>query len=181
MHRFGGALALIATAALVASGCGNGGDDPTPSPGKGKRGGELTVLSLDDVTSLDPGYWYYHYDYQALQEPTQRTLYGWKPKDTSATPDLATSLPTTSADGKTFSIKLRPDIHFSAPLQDRTVTSADMKYALERTFLPSVQNGYARVYYNSIVGADAYADGKADEITGIETPDDTTLVLQLNE
>ena len=187
MHRFSGALALICCAALVASGC--GGDDNDKNGGSGgggdftdttgKRGGHLDVLSIDDITSLDPGYWYYAYDYQPLHHPTQRSLYGWQPNDTEPSPDLAAALPTTSADGKTVTIKIKPDIKYSPPLQDRAVTSADVKYAIERSFLPAVQNQYSAVYYSQISGADAFKEGKAKEITGIETPDDTTLVLKL--
>src|SRR3982750_3802982 len=133
MHRFSGALALIFCAALVASGCG-GGDGKKDTAGGGSdftdttgtRGGHLDVLSIDDVTSFDPGYWYYAYDYQALHHPTQRPLYGWPP----------------TADGKTVTIKLKPNIKYSPPLQNRAVTSADVKYAIERSFLPAVQNQY---------------------------------------
>jgi len=188
MHRFSGALALVICAALVAAGCGGGGEkdkggsggDANFSDTAGKRGGHLDVLSIDDITSLDSGYWYYAYDYQALNHPTQRSLYGWKPSDTKPSPDLAAALPTTSADGKTVTIKIKPNIKYSPPLQDRAVTSADVKYALERSFLASVQNQYSAVYYSQITGASAYKSGKAKEITGIETPDDTTLVIKLS-
>jgi peptide/nickel transport system substrate-binding protein len=185
MHSFRGAFALIFCLALVATGCGggskgnsdNGAPDVTDTTGQ--RGGHLDVLSIDDVTSLDPGYWYYAYDYQAIQHPTQRSLYGWQPTDTKPSPDLAASLPTTSADGKTVTIKIKPNIKYSPPLQNRAVSSKDVKYALERSFLASVQNQYSAVYYDQIVGASKYKSGKASEITGIETPDDTTLVLKL--
>ncbi len=187
MYRFSGALALMLCAALVATGCGgdgnkgSGGDAPDVTDTTGKRGGHLDVLSIDDVTSLDPGYWYYAYDYQAIQHPTQRTLYGWPPNETEPQPDLATALPQTTAGGKTVTIKIKPNIKYSAPLQDRTVKSEDIKYAIERSFLAAVQNQYSAVYYNQIVGASSYKSGKATEVTGIETPDDTTLVFKLKQ
>jgi peptide/nickel transport system substrate-binding protein len=182
VNRLSGALALIICAALVASGCGGrkagatlGGDAPA------KRGGDLTVLSISDVTSLDPGAWYYGYDYQALQHPTQRALYGWKPADVRPWPDLAARMPRTSADGRTVTIQIKPNIRYSPPLQNRTVTSADVKYAIERTFLKSVANQYSAVYYGAIVGARAFRSGGAQEISGIQTPDDRTLVLTLEQ
>jgi peptide/nickel transport system substrate-binding protein len=187
MYRFSSALALVVAAALVASGCGGGkggsggSSKPNTSDTSGRRGGDLKILSISDVTSLDPGYWYYAYDYVALAHPTQRSLYGWKPADTTPAPDLAVALPKASADGKTVTIKIKPNIRYSPPLQARTVKSADVKYALERTFLPAVQNGYSAVYYNKIVGVGAYKSGKASEVTGIQTPDDTTLVLKLEQ
>jgi peptide/nickel transport system substrate-binding protein len=177
MHRISGALALIAIAALAASGCGGGGSG---SKSTGKRGGELTILSSGDIQSLDPGASYYGYDYQVIDHPTQRGLYGWKPSDTTPSPDLATAMPKTSADGKTVTITIKPNIRYSPPLQDRKVTSADVKYALERTFLKSVGNGYSALYYNRIVGAKAFQSGKAKDVSGIQTPDATTLVLKLS-
>ena len=183
MHPRGGATALIVFLVLAAAGCGGAdkrtGGTPNSTDTSGKRGGDLTVLSISDVTSLDPGYWYYAYDYQALAQPTQRALYGWKPADTAPSPDLATGMPKTSGDGRTVTIKIRPDIRYSPPLRDRTVTSADVKYAIERTFLPSVRNLYAKTYFGAITGSDAFRAGQAAEISGIQTPDDTTLILRL--
>jgi len=187
MHKLSRTAALIVAAALVAAGCGGGDGDSGPGAlnrsvggdAASKRGGEVRVLSVDDVTSLDPGYWYYTYDYQALFHPTQRALYGFKPDGTRPTPDLAASMPQTSQDGRTVTIKIKPNLKYSPPLQERSVKSEDVKYAIERTFLPSVANGYASVYYNAISGASTFAAGDAVEISGIETPDDTTLVLKL--
>ncbi|MGI8779848.1 MAG: hypothetical protein ACR2L8_06705, partial [Solirubrobacteraceae bacterium] len=123
-RRFSAALSLLLLAALVASGCGGkGGLAGGGSSGDGapKRGGDVTVLSLGDVTSLDPGYWYYAYDYQALAQTTQRALYGFQPRATTPTPDLADGMPQTSGDGRTVTIKIKPAIRYSPPLQDREV------------------------------------------------------------
>ena len=172
---------MLVLAAVVASGC--GGKDGLVRGALGdagaKRGGEVTVLSLGDVTSLDPGYWYYAYDYQALLQTTQRALYTFKPRDTAPAPDLATGMPQTSDGGRTITIKLRSDVRYSPPLQDRTVKSDDVKYAIERTFLASVRNPYAGTYYRAIDGAGDFRAGRTQEIDGIQTPDDTTLVLRL--
>lgn len=181
MRARSGALAA-ALATLLLGGCVGGGDDDRPldvTDTTGKRGGELTILSAGDVTSLDPGYWFYGYDYQALGQTTQRALYGFKPAETVPSPDLASALPATSDGGLTVTVKLKPDIRYSPPLQRRTVTSADVKYAIERTFKRSVGNLYARTYYGPIVGAQTFARGDAGTIKGIETPDATTLVLKL--
>ena len=83
--------------------------------------------------------------------------------------------------GKTLTIKIKSGIKYSAPLANQTVKAADIKYAMERCFLPQVGNGYAGAYYSDIVGAQRIAAGKAKVITGIETPDDTTLVLKLSK
>jgi peptide/nickel transport system substrate-binding protein len=143
-----------------------------------KSGGTLNILdTAGSIDSLDPGYWYYQSDYQEVGNTVQRQLYGWKPDETKPTPDLAEDAPKVSNGGKTVTIKLKKGIKYSPPLQNRTVKSADVKYAMERCFLPQVGNGYASVYYDSIEGVKAYQDKKADEISGLETPDDLTLVI----
>ncbi len=165
------ALAFGALALLVAS-CGSS------SSQSAQKGGTLKVLdTAGGVDSLDPGYWYYQTDYQELGDTTQRWLYGWKPRETKPTPDLAEALPEVSNGDRTYTVKIKPGIKYSPPLQNRTVKAADVKYALERCFLPQVGNGYANVYYGDIEGVKAYQDGKAKDISGIETPDDTTLVI----
>ena len=52
---------------------------------------------------------------------------------------------------------------------------------MERCFLPQVGNGYVNLYYNNIEGVDAFKSGKARTISGIKTPDDTTLVIKHDE
>ena len=96
----------IALVALVIAGCGGGSSNKSSSSGGkaattvtagAKKGGHLDVLSASDVDSLDPGYWYYQYDYMALMEPTQRSLYGWEADKTQPSPDIATGEPELSS------------------------------------------------------------------------------------
>ena len=175
-------LALVVALAVAIAGCGSDDDGGGGGGTEGKTGGEITVMDVaGGVDSLDPGYWYYQTDYTELGQTTQRQLYGWKPEDTQPSPDLATGEPELSDGGKTITIKIQTGIKYSPPLQDRTVKSADIKYALERCFLPQVGNGYAGSYYTSITGVQEFKDGKADEISGITTPDDTTLVIKTDE
>jgi peptide/nickel transport system substrate-binding protein len=164
--------ALIVLIPLVVAGCGGGGGN--------KKGGTLTVISQGDVDSLDPGYHYYQYDTQALDQTTHRTLFGWKPDARTPGPDLAQSMPTVTDGGRTITVKLKTGIRFQPPV-NRAATAADVKYAMERSFLPAVGNAYSSVYYTDIVGAKAYADGKAKEITGIQAPDPQTLVIKMTQ
>jgi peptide/nickel transport system substrate-binding protein len=165
-------MAALAALALAAAGCG--------SSGEAKQGGTVTILdTAGGVDSLDPGFWYYQVDYKELGDTTQRWLYGWKPSETKPTPDLATALPKISDGGKTLTIKIRPGVKYSPPLQTRTVKAADIKYALDRCIKPEpVENAYASSYYGNIVGAQAVIDGKASEVSGITAPNDTTLVIK---
>src|SRR3954464_1132752 len=181
----------IVVLGLVFVGC--GGDDNKSSGGGGggkasttvsegaKKGGHLDILSASDVDGLDPGYWYYQYDYMALMEPTQRALYSWEADKTTPTPDLATAKPALSDGGKTLTIKIRPGIKYSPGPVKRTVKADDFKYALERCFLPQVGNGYVNSYLGNLEGVDAFKNGKAKEITGLQVPDDETLVLNFDK
>jgi peptide/nickel transport system substrate-binding protein len=92
-------------------------------------------------------------------------------------PDLAEADPQISEDGKTVTVKIKPGVKFSPPV-DREVTSKDVKYAIERGFFNTVQNGYAGAYFGDIVGAEIGA-APGTEIKGITTPDDQTLVFKL--
>ena len=169
-----GALA----AALLLSACGSS----SSSGGKGKNGGTVTVLDVaGGVDSLDPGSWYYQADYQQLAQTTQRSLYAWPASAGSPAPDLATSLPHVSNGGKTLTITIKPGIKYSAPLQSRTVTAADFKYALERCFAANVGNGYAGSYFTHIVGAPAKPPPTPKAVSGIQAPNPTTLVLRLTQ
>src|SRR5205085_1705980 len=116
-----------------------------------KKGGTITVLSNGDVDHIDPGEAYYAFTYQ-ITYVTQRPLLAYKPNSVTPVPDLAASMPTVSKDGKTVTVKLRHGVKFSPPV-NREVTSADVKYAIERGFDAAVANGYAGAYFGVIDGA----------------------------
>lgn len=189
-------LVAVCLTALAVAGCGSSSTKsksnttaPTSAPGTQvstagsgtpKFGGTLTVLdTAGSVDSLDPGWWYYETDYEELFETTQRSLYTFSEQGTTPIPDLAVSMPVASDGGKTLTIHLRPNIHYSPPLASKTVTSADFKYALERCFLANVgADNYATSYYTDIVGAPSGHVTKLPDITGLQTPDPLTLVIK---
>jgi peptide/nickel transport system substrate-binding protein len=139
------------------------------------KGGTLNVVSNEGWSHLDPGQAYFQIDY-LVTYATQRPLYSYKPEGGAATPDLAAGPPQISSDGKTVTVKIKPNVKYSPPV-NRAVTSADVKYAFERDFNPNVPNGYAAGYY-PIVGAEK---SKGGPISGIDTPDDTTIVFHLTK
>ncbi len=51
---------------------------------------------------------------------------------------------------------------------------------MERCFLASVGNGYSQAYYTHIVGAPSAPATKLPNITGLQTPNPTTLVIKTN-
>ena len=177
-------IAAALGASLIIAGCGSSSTTTTTTSAStsktaGKNGGAVTLLEVaGGVDSLDPGYWYYQTDYTDLGQTTQRTLYGFRPQDTSPQPDLATSLPIVTDGGKTITIHIRTGVHYSAPLASRTVAAADIKYAMERCFAASVGNGYAFTYYANIVGAPSKPTPTVPSVSGIQAPNPTTLVIK---
>jgi len=182
---------VVAALALVVAAC--GGSDSGSSTGSsssgggasasqetgGKQGGVLKQLGSTDVDYLDPGHTYYTAGYQVLY-PTQRTLYSFKPDNsTDPVPDLAASKPEISSDLKTITVKIRPGVKFSPPV-NRAVTSKDVKYAFERFFSANVGGQYAS-YFSSIEGAPSAPTKGVKPISGITTPDDQTIVFKLKE
>jgi peptide/nickel transport system substrate-binding protein len=192
----GAAAALAAGLAACGGGNGNNGNNnsgggqqsqaeqlaaafkPVTTPPSGaQRGGTLTILSTSDVDYIDPGQAYYSFSYQVLN-PTLMKLYDYAPNDpVNARPQLASGPPQISPDGKTVTVKIKRGVRFSPPV-NREVTSADVKYAIERGFLPSVNNGYADAYFGNLVGLQAFKDKKAKDISGIQTPDQQTIVFK---
>ena len=68
------------------------------------------------------------------------------------------------------------------------MTADDVKYAIERSLLPGVPNGYVQTYLSGVEGIDKAIKeaqdnptGGAPDISGITAPDDTTLEIKLND
>ncbi len=177
--------ALLAALALTAAGCGGsseGGPDEggnNAAPVEGKKGGKVTFLAAADVDYLDPGQTYYTFGY-TVAYATNRPLYSFEPGDADTpVPDLAESEPQISKDNRTITVKLRPGVRYSPPV-DREVTAADVKYAFERAFTENVPSGYASSYFADIKGAPDEL-GPYKPISGIKAPDDRTLVIELDK
>jgi peptide/nickel transport system substrate-binding protein len=180
------ALALIAAACGSDNGGGGGGSSKAQKAAggeikPGKKGGTLTYLAASDVDYLDTGQTYYTFGYM-VAFATNRTLYTFKPNDSiHPVPDLATGPPEISADNKTITVHIRKGVKYAPPV-NREVTSKDIKYAFERAFSKEVPSGYAGTYFSSIVGTpDKPNTGDIKPISGIETPDDQTIVFKLKE
>ena len=115
-------------------------------PEKAKTGGKLTVLWTGDVDHIDCGQTYYQMG-NFICNATQKQLYNYKPDDgAKMVPDLADGDPQVSEDGKTVTVKIKPGVKYSPPY-NKEVTSADVKYAIERGFFTSVASGFTSTYY----------------------------------
>jgi len=166
-------LAAITTLALFAVSSGSGADDQR------KRGGTLRLISSGDVDSVDPGQTYYSFGFQ-IANAVHRGLYGSPASSLKTVPDLAAGQPRISGDGKTVTVRIKRGVRFSPPVS-REVTSADVKYAIERTFSTSVPNGYVFTYFADLVGAPTSPPKTPKPISGITAPDKYTIVFKLKQ
>jgi peptide/nickel transport system substrate-binding protein len=156
MPRRYGSLAAVMVISCGLTAC--AGSDPA-------RTTRLTVLAEGDVDSLDPGTTNYQFGVMVVGA-MQQTLFAYTPGAKGAVPQLAAAPALVSRDGRRVSVRLREGVRFSPPVS-REVRAADVKYALERSFLPSVANGYARTYFGALVGLGPYLAGRARGISGI--------------
>ena len=150
------------------------------TPAEGKQGGKLTALWTDDVDNIDPGVTYYQMGFQ-ISQATQKSLYSYKPDDAvnAGAGSRASPIRRSPTDGKHRHGEDQAGVKFSPPV-NREVTSKDVKYAIERGFFNTVNNGYAGAYFGDLKGAKVGAK-PGTKITGITTPDDTTIVFHLTK
>ncbi len=165
-----------AVAAIGLAACG-GGDDG--GGGSAKEGGEIsgTVTSFPDY--LDPQLSYTLEGWEALNDvyiPLLTYQSGSGDESTKVVPGLAESMPTISDDGKTYTFTLRKGMKYS---DGTPIKASDFPYAIQRLF--KLDSGGAP-FFEGIVGAEDYANGKADSISGIQADDATgKITVQLND
>jgi peptide/nickel transport system substrate-binding protein len=136
-----------------------------------KRGGTLRVnQSNTDFDTVDPGLAYVANDW-ALLYVTQALLVNFPEKPGKAGselyPEAATSFPSVSNNGLTYTFHIRPGLRFS---DGSPVTAASYQRAWERNLSPKMGSpmGVNDQFQNVIVGAKAFLDGKASHISGIK-------------
>jgi len=137
-----------------------------------KQGGAAIVTYKDDLSTLDPAV---GYDWNwTIIKAIFSGLMDYRPGTTQLMPDLAQGY-TISDDGLTYTFTLRPNLKFH---NGRAVTSADVKYSIERAVNPKT-NCPGSGYFATIKGYSDVAAGKTTTLTGIATPDDRTVVFTL--
>jgi ABC-type transport system substrate-binding protein len=139
------------------------------------QGGTIVVTYKDDMATLDPAIGYDWQNWSMINGLFSR-LVDYKFGTTEIVPLLADSW-TISPDGLVYTFKLNPKAKFT---NGRKVTAADIKYSIERSVNPKTQ-GPGGGFYHSIVGQDKMADGSATTISGIETPDESTVKFTLSQ
>ncbi|MFI6781619.1 ABC transporter substrate-binding protein [Micromonospora sp. NPDC050276] len=133
----------------------------TPAdPASVKQGGKLVIALSAEPDALDPTLSRSLYSRYVFQAMCQK-LYDVD-EQAQVVPQLATALPTTSGDGRTVTIPLRPGVRFA---DGTAFDSAAVKATLQRHL------SNARSARKSELGP----------IDGIDTPDAQTVVLRLQQ
>lgn len=119
--------------------------------------------------------------------------YDYLARPAKLVPNVALVLPSITDEGKTYTLKLRPDIRFSDDPafkgQPRELTAADYVYSIKRFLDPRNRSQYAFLFEGKIEGLDQLAaeakkTGRFDydaPVAGLQALDRYTLRIRLNE
>jgi peptide/nickel transport system substrate-binding protein len=170
---------------LLAAGCTTA-VMPSPSPDdEGVVGGTLRagLWAFDDPdvlepTLLDPQRFSWHPFARCCLLRTLLSYEGRSIEDGGAQlrPDLAEAMPEISPDGLTWAFRLRDGLRYAPPFEDRSILARDFITALERTVRVEESP-----YHDVIEGVQAFRDGEAGTISGVQAPDERTIVFHLTE
>lgn len=158
-------LVAVVPVLLLVGACGR-----PASRSAANRPDSLTFALHNEPPTLDPGV-VQDVDAGGLLQDVYEGLVGYS-TDNAVVPRLAASW-TVSSDGRTYTFKLRPDAKFH---NGRAVTAADVKWTMERNLAPALASPTAKAYLGDIVGALAYAAGKAKEVAGIKANGDVVAI-----
>ncbi|MFC7219828.1 ABC transporter substrate-binding protein [Streptomyces polyrhachis] len=172
-------LAVVAGAAACGPESGDSAKGATAGPAKG---GTLTVLNSDPQSDFDPARLYTsgggNVPSLVFRTLTTRNRENGAP-GAEVVPDLATDLGRPNADATEWTYTLKDGLAY----EDGTpITSADIKYGIERSFAAELSGGAPYLRDWLVGGADyqgPYKDKKG--LDSIETPDAKTLVFKLNK
>ena len=156
------------------------------SSGAPAKGGTYTVgweQSFGFTNNFDPTGEYLGNAWGLYSNLMLRSLVGYKHQPGAAgnitIGDLATTAPVPTNNGLTYTYRLRKGVKFGPPV-NRAVTSKDVAYAMNRLANPK-DGGQYSFYYTVISGWNAVANGTAKTVSGIETPNDSTIIFHLTK
>ena len=176
-------LAVMLIAAALATGAGAQAD-----PNK-----VLHVVIRTAETGFDPqavSDLYSNYVIRAIFEPLFR--YDFRARPHKVEPNTAVALPQPSADGKEWTIKVKPGIYFTDDPafkgKKRELTAADYAYSWKRIVDPKMRSPHLELFDGKLAGMDALVakartTGKFDydaPVEGLQVVDRYTLHIKLN-
>jgi ABC-type transport system substrate-binding protein len=186
---------LLAALAIVLAACGTstpstsrapgGSTAPVPSASEpAAGGGTLSIAFEGDIATLDPAL-----AYDSTSFPAVHLLYDQLlayDSGTNLTPGLASEMPALSADGLTYTFKLRPGIQFVKP--DGTVlremNADDVVHSINRILDPKLTPTPSPVgpaFFTLIAGGQDVIDGKTAVASGLKAIDPLTVEITLRE
>lgn len=154
----------------------NSGSGSSSNAGKPLEGGTITLDTTQAVPDLDPAIAFdttsAEVDYAIYQQ-----LVTYDKGTYHIVPQLATSWHI-SKDGLTYTFHLRKGVTFSNgdPMNANSFVT-EFQRLLTKDLKPKPSPG--NQFFMDIQGAQNFYDGKSNHITGIETPDDHTLIIKL--
>jgi peptide/nickel transport system substrate-binding protein len=182
------ALPVLGTVALLAAACGGGGSKNAESTATGgatgeqtteaaKKGGTAHFNLATDTDYVDPALAYYQISWQH-EYATCAKLLNYPDKAGSAgsqlIPEVAAGLPRVSADGKTYTFRIRSGFKFSPP-SNQAVTADTFKFVINRDLNPKMQSPAAQ-FLTDVVGAADVQSGKAKEASGVVATRNTLTI-----
>jgi YVTN family beta-propeller protein len=148
------------------------GEPQSPTPASSEEVARVLVQS--DPGPTDPAL---DLDF-TRQGATCARLYNYPdlpaPEGAQLVPEIAAGFPTVSAGGRRYEFRIRSGYRFSPP-SGEPVTAASFARAIERTLDPRM-GAYAGELMRDIVGARAYAAGRAGDITGLDARGDRLII-----
>ncbi len=185
---------IIALLAATVAGCG---EPASPPPGgeDGRAAGKVLRITFSTAeTGFDPvkvSDYYSGVVIAAIFDPL--LTYDYLARPAKLVPNVAAALPQIADNGKTYTFRLKPGIHFTPDPafkgQPRELTAADYVYSIKRFLDPKNRSPYAFLFEGKIAGLDQLAaeakkSGRFDydaAVAGFEMPDRYTLRIRLNE
>src|SRR5580698_740420 len=150
------------------------------------KGGTMTMdLNVTpDSTDYQNTYYAYMWDFVRLYSESLLTYKSCPGKcGLQLAPALATGLGTASDGGRIWTYHIRNNVKFQ---DGHTVTSADVKYGVERTFAKTLLPD-GPIYYQVLLQDPHYPGPYTDRaknimgLTSVTTPNPTTIVFHLNQ
>jgi peptide/nickel transport system substrate-binding protein len=180
-------IALVGMLALAAAACGgNGGNSASSNAPSGSSTGGVYRTAIEDfgfTDAFDPTGEYLGTAWGLYSDLLLRNLVSYTHTAGVAgdkiLPDIATDTGQLSTDGLTLTFTLKSNVMFGPPL-NRPVTSKDIEFAFERINMKSLVAQYGN-YYDGVIKGMTGGATKFAPVSGIETPDDTTIVFHLEK
>ena len=172
-------MLLCAGLLVLNTACSSKPDPSSPTPETKQN--SIVVAVGGQITTLDPGFNTETVNNYILAHTISSLM--TKDENGNVIPELAESY-TVSDDGLTYTLKIKNGLTWS---DGKSLTSQDFKYAILRNLTYGAENSLT--IYNLITylkGAEEIAsntdlDAATLEIDGVQTPDDSTLVLTLKQ